>query len=102
MTTRGGVRPTATMNAARPAATGRNCLGRIVVTSRVGNDGILQLSVPVGAADAGGEVHVTVEPVVSAPSADEWRRRVLETAGKWQGPLERPAQGDYEPREPLA
>jgi hypothetical protein len=77
-------------------------MGRIVVTSRVGDDGVLQLSVPVGAADAGRELHVTVEPVASAPSADEWRRRVFETAGKWQGPLDRPAQGDFEPREPLA
>lgn len=77
-------------------------MGRIVVTSRVGDDGILQLSVPVGPADAGREVHVTVEPVGPPSSADEWRRRVLETAGKWQGPLDRPGQGENEPREPLA
>ena len=77
-------------------------MGRIVVTSRVGADGVLQLSVPVGAADAGREVSVTVEPVGPPPSADEWRRRVMETAGKWQGPLERPGPGEYESREPLA
>jgi hypothetical protein len=81
---------------------GEDGMGRIVVTSRVGVDGVLQLNVPVGAADAGREVHVTVEPVAAAPSADEWRRQVFETAGKWQGPLDRPGQDDYERREPLA
>jgi hypothetical protein len=35
-------------------------------------------------------------------SPDEWRQRILETAGKWRGPFERPKQGEYEQREPLA
>ena len=35
-------------------------------------------------------------------SPEEWRRRVLETAGKWQGDLERPEQGEYEQRESLS
>jgi hypothetical protein len=78
-------------------------MNRIVLKSKVDSNGILQLTVPVGPADAGREVQVTVEPVgPSALSADEWRQRLLETAGKWQGELERPEQGTYEPREPLA
>ena len=34
-------------------------------------------------------------------SPNEWRQRILETAGKWQGPFEQPEQGEYEQREPL-
>lgn len=75
---------------------------RIVVKSRVGNNGILQLTLPVGIADANQEVEITVEPVgPSVPTPDEWQRRILETAGKWQGDFERPEQGEYEQREPL-
>ena len=78
-------------------------MNRIVVMSRVGSDGTLQLALPVGAADAGREVQITIEPVgPPALSPDEWRRRVLETAGKWQGDFERPEQGAYERREPLS
>jgi hypothetical protein len=52
--------------------------------------------------DDGQEVRVQVTPLPGAePSPDEWRRQVLETAGKWQGPLERPEQGKLETREPL-
>jgi len=80
----------------------RPCINRIVVKSRVGSDGILQLALPVGPADADREVQVSVEPVAPAAlSPEEWRRRILETAGKWEGPLERPEQGEYEKREPL-
>jgi hypothetical protein len=79
-------------------------MDRIVVKSRVGSDGILQLSVPVGPADADREVRVTVEPVATPTplSQEEWARRVLENAGKWQGDFERPEQGEYEEREPLS
>jgi hypothetical protein len=78
-------------------------MNRIVVRSRVGSDGILQLALPMGPAEADREVQITVEPVgPPALSPDEWRQRVLETAGKWQGELERPAQGEYEQREPLS
>ena len=37
----------------------------------------------------------------AAISPEEWRRGIRETAGKWQGELERPDQGEYEQREPL-
>jgi len=78
-------------------------MNRIVVTTRVGSNGILQLRLPLGFADADQEVQVTVESVGRpALPPDEWRRRILETAGKWQGEFERPEQGDYEQREPLS
>jgi hypothetical protein len=78
-------------------------MNRIVVKSRVGSNGILQVTLPVGPADADREVQITVEPISPpAQSPDEWRRRVLETAGMWQGDLERPEQGEYEQREPVS
>jgi len=78
-------------------------MNRIVVNSRVGSDGILQLTLPVGSDAADQEVRITVEAVSpSTLSPDEWRRRILETAGKWQGEFERPEQGEYEQREPLS
>jgi hypothetical protein len=77
-------------------------MNRIVVRSRVGSDGVLQLALPVGPANADREVQITVEPVgPSGLSPEEWRQRILETAGKWQGEFERPEQGAYEQREPL-
>ena len=39
-----------------------------------------------------------LEPV----RVDEWRRGILETAGKWQGEFERAGQGEYEQRMPLS
>jgi hypothetical protein len=78
-------------------------MNRVVVKSRVDSNGILRLNLPLGSAEAGREVQITVEPVgPPAPSADEWRRGILETAGKWQGEFERPEQGAYEQREPLS
>src|SRR5437868_3037265 len=79
----------------------RHPMNRIVVKSGVGSNGILQVAVPVGPADADREVQITVEPVgPAALSPEEWRQRVLETAGKWQGEFERPEQGEYERRGP--
>jgi hypothetical protein len=61
-------------------------MNRIVVTSRVGSNGVLQLNLPVGSAAADQEVQVTVEPLgPSAMSVDDWKRGILETAGQWQG-----------------
>jgi hypothetical protein len=78
-------------------------MNRIVVKSRVGSGGILEMKLPVGPAHANQEVQITVEPLAEVElSADEWRQGILETAGKWQGEFERPEQGEYEQREPLA
>jgi len=78
---------------------------RIVVHSRVGADGVLQLAVPIGVTEADREVEVTIEP--AAPEREEWAEReeweqfVRETAGAWEGDLVRPEQGDYEQRDEL-
>ena len=74
-------------------------MNRIVVKSRVGSDGVLKLTLPLESRDADQEVQITVEPILSQK---EWRRRILETAGKWQGELERPEQGEHEQREPIS
>ena len=77
-------------------------MNRIVIRSKVGKDGVLDVKVPVGAADAEREVQVTVEPIPAASlTQEEWRAAVMETAGKWQGNLARPEQGELEVREPL-
>ena len=76
---------------------------RIVIKSRVGSNGILELMVPVGSADADREVQVTVEPIGPPKlTQEEWARRVLENAGTWQGDFERPEQGEYEVRDPMS
>jgi hypothetical protein len=64
-------------------------MDRIVIHSRVGTDGVLTLSVPIGVSDAGREVEVAIAPtrpdVLGATERDEWHRFVRETAGAWQG-----------------
>jgi hypothetical protein len=73
------------------------------ITSVVGSDGVLQFTLPLDPSDANREVQITVEPVQPARmSAQDWRNRVLDTAGKWQGEFERPDAGDYEVREPMS
>jgi hypothetical protein len=77
-------------------------MNRMVVKSRVGSNGVLQLTLPLGPADANQEVQITVEPIDRPPlTPDEWRRGIMATAGKWQGDFERPEQGDYEQRDQL-
>jgi hypothetical protein len=77
-------------------------MNRVVIRSRVGRDGVLEVKVPLETADADREVQVTVEPIpATSMTQEEWRAAVMETAGKWQGELERPDQGELEIREPL-
>lgn len=75
---------------------------RLVVQSRVDADGVLRVSIPVGAAAADREVQVTIEPVGSTAEEDakyvEWLDQV---AGKWHGGFERMPQGEFEARDPL-
>ena len=73
--------------------------------SRVGDDGVLTLNVPVGAEAAGTEVLVTVEALPikvgdeSSAQAD-WERFVNETSGSIDDPTFcRHEQGEYEQRE---
>jgi hypothetical protein len=74
----------------------------IVLTSKVGPDGVLRLTLPLTTADQ--EVRVTVEPIVPKKdmTPEEWRAFILSTAGSWQGEFERPAQGELEERELLS
>ena len=62
-------------------------MNRIVVERRVSGDGVLQLVLPLGEAEAGKEVRITVEPVRSKLeiTPDEWHAGIMATAGGWQG-----------------
>ncbi len=74
----------------------------IVLTSKVGSDGVLQLTLPLGAAEANQEVNITVEPLRPTLSQEEWRKRVLSTAGSIPDPtFIRHDQGEYEERTEL-
>jgi hypothetical protein len=77
-------------------------MNRIEVTSVVGSDGILHLSFPLGTSEANKEVRVIIESLSSSISQEEWRHKVLETAGKWQGDFGRPKEGELEERVPLS
>lgn len=75
---------------------------RTIVTSRVGEDGILTVNVLLGPGEANREVKVTIEPVSpTRMTVEEWRAWVEKTAGSWQGEFERPPQGEFEDRLPL-
>lgn len=77
-------------------------MNRMIVQSRVGADGVLQLTVPIGQDAADKEVQITIDPLTHrATTQEEWRQFVLSTAGAWQGDLERPEQGKYEQRDEL-
>jgi hypothetical protein len=75
------------------------------VKKRIGPDGILSLSVPVGMSEANREVKVIVESAdvaggkATKMTPEEWARFIGETAGAWKGDLERPAQGALEVRD---
>jgi hypothetical protein len=77
---------------------------RLVVQSRVGSDGVLHIDIPVGKEDADQEVQVTIDPVrpgASPMNQEEWHQFVRETAGSWQGELERPEPLEFEQRDEL-
>jgi hypothetical protein len=74
---------------------------RIVFESRIGNDGVLHLEVPLSADDAHRRVRITIEPI-DPPTVEEWQRGIDETAGRWQGDWVRPEQGEFEQRESLS
>ena len=79
-------------------------MNRITVKSKVGGDGVLHLTLPVGPLDANKEVQVTVEPINGKHLMErqEWQAWVESMAGSWQGDFERPPQGEYEQRDPLS
>jgi hypothetical protein len=77
----------------------------IQIHSRVGEDGVLTLRLPLGSEDAGSEVLITIARLngghSSAPSAtDDWREFVRQTYGSCARlGLDRHAQGEFEERE---
>ena len=76
----------------------------ILVKSKVGSDGVLRLSLPVGMEDADREVDVTIGPSARSKTMtpEEWHAWVDSMAGTWQGDFERSPQGEYETREKLS
>jgi hypothetical protein len=67
-------------------------------TVRVGGDGVLTL--PLGESNANKLALVTVQTIPET-TREEHLRFIENTAGKWEGELERPPQGEYEEREPM-
>lgn len=78
-------------------------MNRIVMKSRVGNDGELRLRLPVGWLETGDEIEVSVEAIEpkSKPTRLEWNEWVDSLAGAWQGDFERPAEGTLQERDAL-
>lgn len=78
-------------------------MNRMIIHSRVGADGILQLAVPIGKEVADQEVTVTIDPPSPhVMTQDEWRQFILSTAGSVTDPtFVRHEQGNYERRENL-
>jgi hypothetical protein len=74
--------------------------------SRVDKDGVLQMRIPLGEAEAGASVLVTVQRIdqcaVQPRDKSDWHAFVESTYGSCAGlGLERPEQGVLELREPL-
>ena len=78
-------------------------MNRIVLASRVGHDGVLRVTIPLGIEEAETEVRVMVEPLPmkKALTQSEYAAWVDSLAGSWQGDFERPPPGSLEEREPL-
>jgi hypothetical protein len=74
-------------------------MNRMVLHSRIGPDGVLHITVPIGTEDADQEVQITIDPVGVGPpnlTQEEWRDFVLRTAGSVTDPsFVRHEQGEY-------
>jgi hypothetical protein len=77
-------------------------MNKVILTSQVGADGVLKVSVPLKPEDANKTVRVTVEPLdeVEAPATrptthEEWLKFIERTAGSITDPtFERHLQGE--------
>lgn len=78
-------------------------MNRMVLHSRIGDDGVLQLTVPIGKEQANRDVEVTIAPIKKpSMTQEEWREFILSTAGSVDDPtFMRHEQGEYERREEL-
>lgn len=74
-------------------------MNRIVLTSRVGMDGVLRLAVPVGTAEAESQMQVTIEPVSAATNSSDYLHWLDSIAGRWQGEFEQFPTADFEQRD---
>ena len=74
----------------------------IELTSKVDASGVLNLSIPLGTAEANREVRVIVQPLDDVMSDEEWREFVNATAGSIPDPtFQRHPQGEFEQRDEL-
>ena len=78
----------------------------IVKRSKIGEDGILNLSIPIGKSCANQEVRITIEPFEEARSSEmsvgQWKQFVEETAGSIEDDsFHRHSQGEFEQRQEL-
>jgi hypothetical protein len=74
----------------------------IQIRGKTGTDGVLHLSVPLGTPEAEFELMVVAQPTGAETTDEGWPPGFFEeTAGAWQGELERAPQGEYEKREDL-
>ena len=77
-------------------------MNRMTLNTRIGADGVLRVTIPVGKAEADREVQLVIEPLVpELQSSRDYLEFLRATAGAWQGDFERPVQGDYEVRDPF-
>jgi hypothetical protein len=79
---------------------------RVELNSTTNADGVLNLAVPLGKAEANRQVRVTVEPLgeasAQAMSAEQWKKFVVELAGSiTDSSFRRHDQGKAEERDEL-
>ncbi len=75
---------------------------RLVVESRVDEEGVLKLTVPVGKDEANRTMRITIEPAgESASTRPAWPDWLEKVAGSWQGDFEEPEDLPYEERDSL-
>ena len=77
-------------------------MNRISVRSRVDADGVLRITVPVGAVDADREVQITIESTQQfGKERSDYIAWLDSISGQWQGEYEHSRQGVFESRESL-
>ena len=70
------------------------------LTTHVGKDGMLNLSVPLNIQDQDVEIVVVVQPKITHTQHPDSTNHLENIIGAWQGDrLERPPQGEYEIRK---